>query len=112
MNLGLRLVQKVTLGSIRSLKHSSSKARLFSSLKQKEKDFKSKIDKEIKEESEAGEQEINQEFLKENGWELESSLETSQMRLSKQINGKSGTIVFNARVPPMEEEQENEQQEQ
>lgn len=50
---------------------------MFSTLKQREKEFKTKIEKEIKEETEAGEQEINQEFLKENGWELQTSLESS-----------------------------------
>lgn len=82
---------------------------MFSTLKQREKEFKTKIEKEIKEETEAGEQEINQEFLKENGWELQTSLESSQIKMTREKNGKKVTVVFNARVPPMEEEQEGEQ---
>lgn len=82
---------------------------MFSTLKQREKEFKTKIEKEIKDETEAGEQEINQEFLKENGWELQTSLESSQIKMTREKNGKKVTVVFNARVPPMEEEQEGEQ---
>ncbi len=103
MNFGLKILNRLT---IKTLRVCNKQVRLFSSLKQKEKDLKVKLEKEIKEETESGDQEINQDFLKENGWTLEASMSTSQIKIQKDVNGKSVTVVFNARVPPMEEEQE------
>ena len=41
---------------------------------------------------------------------MESTMDSSQIRLKRDKNGKTVTVVFNARVPPMEEEQEENEQ--
>lgn len=78
MNFGLKILNRLTA---RSFRICNKQVRLFSSLKQREKDLKVKLDKEIKEEVESGDQEINQDFLKENGWTLEASMESAQIKI-------------------------------
>lgn len=80
--------------------------RFFSNVSEVEKQLKNRVQNEIREETEKtgsdkeGNLDLeNYSFLKTNGWRLQRSLDSTQMKLFKQIEGKNITVSFNARMP-------------